>query len=177
MDQTLTIEALRDLGLAVLTRAGVPADTAACVVDALVRAECDGIPTHGFSRLPNYADHAKSGKVRADAVPAVSRPRPAAVLADARCGYAFPAIAAGLEAAMPVAREQGVCVLAVANSHHCGVAGHHVERAAEQGLAALMCSNTPAAMAPFGGRVASFGTNPVAFACPRRGHPPLVVDS
>jgi (2R)-3-sulfolactate dehydrogenase (NADP+) len=176
MDVTLDIDSLRALGRDVLTRAGTPADIAACVAEALVRAECDGIPTHGFSRLPNYADHVASGKVRVDAAPAVSRPRPAAVLVDARCGFAFPAIAAGLDAAMPMARTQGCCVLAIADSHHCGVAGHHVERAANHGLAALMCANTPAAMAPWGGRVSSFGTNPVAFACPRPSAPPLVVD-
>jgi (2R)-3-sulfolactate dehydrogenase (NADP+) len=38
-----------------------------------------------------------------------------------------------------------------------------------------MFSNAPAAIAPWGGRVASFGTNPIAFAAPN-GDEPIVVD-
>jgi (2R)-3-sulfolactate dehydrogenase (NADP+) len=40
-----------------------------------------------------------------------------------------------------------------------------------------MFANTPSAMAPWGGRRALFGTNPIAFAAPREGNtPPLVID-
>jgi (2R)-3-sulfolactate dehydrogenase (NADP+) len=66
--------------------------------------------------------------------------------------------------------------VAIGNSHHCGVAGHHVERLAAKDLVGLMFANTPAAIAPAGGRRALFGTNPVAAAFPRRDKPPLVVD-
>jgi (2R)-3-sulfolactate dehydrogenase (NADP+) len=41
---------------------------------------------------------------------------------------------------------------------------------------ALMFVNTPAAMAPWGGAKAVFGTNPIAFACPLPGREPLVID-
>src|SRR3546814_17514871 len=47
---------------------------------------------------------------------------------------------------------------------------------------ALAFSNTPAAIAPWGGAKALYGTNPIAFACPRTGgadgtpRPPLVID-
>ncbi|MES9996691.1 Ldh family oxidoreductase [Desulfovibrio aminophilus] len=176
MSVTLSIEELRRLGREVLVRAGAPEDVAARVTEALVRAECDGLPTHGFSRLPFYAEHVRHGRVRVDAPPLVTRPRPAVVLVDARDGFAFPAIEDGLAAAIPVAREQGCAMLGITRSHHCGVAGHHVENAAEQGLVAFMCSNTAANIAPWGGRVPSFGTNPLAFACPRQGRPPLVID-
>jgi (2R)-3-sulfolactate dehydrogenase (NADP+) len=51
-----------------------------------------------------------------------------------------------------------------------------VESVAEHGLMALGFSNTPAGIAPWGGTRGSFGTNPIGFACPRRGDLPLVVD-
>ena len=62
------------------------------------------------------------------------------------------------------------------NSHHFGVAGYHVEKLANTGIVALLFSNSPEAIAPWGGRKAVFGTNPIAFAAPRRESPPLVVD-
>ncbi len=42
----------------------------------------------------------------------------------------------------------------IRRSHHCGAAGHPVERLAEAGLVALLFANTPAAIAPWGGRTA-----------------------
>ena len=61
-------------------------------------------------------------------------------------------------------------------SHHFGVAGRHVERLSEAGMVALAFGNTPKAMAPWGGSRPVFGTNPIAFAAPLQGRPPLVVD-
>jgi (2R)-3-sulfolactate dehydrogenase (NADP+) len=79
--------------------------------------------------------------------------------------------------ALPAAaRTQGVAVAAISRSHHCGAAGHPVERLAEAGLVALMFANTPGAIAPWGGSKAVFGTNPISFACPYPGHTPIVVD-
>jgi (2R)-3-sulfolactate dehydrogenase (NADP+) len=75
-----------------------------------------------------------------------------------------------------IAREQGLAVAAIRGSHHCGAAGHPVERLAEAGLVALMFANTPAAIAPWGGAVGIFGTTPIAFACQLTDRPPLVVD-
>ena len=48
----LTPEQLQDLGMAVFREAGVPEESSASVVEALVRAELDGLPSHGFSRIP-----------------------------------------------------------------------------------------------------------------------------
>ena len=39
-----------------------------------------------------------------------------------------------------------------------------------------MVGNSPQAMAPWGGSRGVFGTNPIAFAAPRRAAPPLVID-
>lgn len=163
---------LTELCRAVLARAGVLPAAASSVAGALVAAECMGIASHGVARLPQYADQVAAGKVRGDAVPRVETPLPATVRVDAGCGFAYPAMEAGLAAAIPLARRMGCAALGVANSHHCGVAGLHVERAARQGLVALLFANTPAAMAPWGGNRASLGTNPLAFACPAPGSGP-----
>lgn len=172
----LGVEELRDLGMAVFRAAGVPGDNAASVVDALVMAELDGLPSHGFSRIPFYVNQARTGKVRGDARPGITQPAPAVVLADADGGYAFPAIRAGLAQAVPLAKRCGIAALGVRRSHHCGVLGLYAETLARDGLISLIFSNTPAAMAPWGGNRASFGTNPIAFGCPRADGDPLVID-
>ena len=172
----ITLDRLHGLAVRALVAAGTSEANAEAVARALVAAEADGQAGHGLSRLASYADQVRTGKVDGRAEPAVDRRAAAAVVADARRGFAYPAIAAGLDVAGQAAREAGAAVLAVANSHHFGMAGYHVETAAERGLVALAFGNSPAAIPPWGGRRALFGTNPVAFACPRRDTAPLVID-
>ncbi len=164
-----------DLASRVLLKSRVSADNAAAVARALVAAELDGLGSHGLSRLLAYADQAASGKVDGHALPEIDRPAEAVVRVDARNGFAFPAIARGLEAASEHAARGGITAIAIRRSHHCGVAGHHVEWLARRGLVGILFSNTPAAMAPWGGAAASFGTNPIAFAAPTDGDP-IVID-
>lgn len=172
----LTLTELHDLAAAVLTASKTAPENAAAVARALVKADADGIPSHGVSRLPAYADQAKAGKVDGFAAPEVTIPKTATVRVDARSGFAYPAIEAGTTAVLEQIKETGIVGLAVGNSHHAGVAGHHVEPYADKGYLALGFTNSPAAIAPWGGNRAIYGTNPIAFACPLPGKPPIIAD-
>jgi (2R)-3-sulfolactate dehydrogenase (NADP+) len=173
---TLTLAQAHDLVVAALTRARTSPDNAASVARALVAAEADGLKGHGLSRVPIYAAQANIGKVDGLAAPSLIRARPGLVLVDAAHGFAYPAIEAAERVLPEMARTQGVAAAGIRRSHHCGAAGHPVERLAERGLVAILFVNTPGGMAPWGGSKPVFGTNPVAFACPLPGRTPLVVD-
>lgn len=173
---TRTSSELHELAARVLVNAGASPVNAGIVADALIAAEIDGINSHGLSRLPAYADQLATGKVDGLAKPEVKWTAAAVVSVDARHGFAFPAIAAGIEMALPIVRETGVMAISVGNSHHCGVMGHFVESLARQNVLALAFSNSPGAIAPWGGKRGVFGTNPIALACPRRDQEPLVID-
>jgi (2R)-3-sulfolactate dehydrogenase (NADP+) len=173
---TLSLAQAHELVVATLLRCRTDPRNAQPVARALVAAEADGLKGHGLSRLPSYAAQAKVGKVDGFATPSLTRPRPGLIAIDASNGFAYPAIEAA-EAALPgEARQQGICCAAIRRSHHCGAAGHPVERLADAGLVALLFVNTPSAMAPWGGSKAVFGTNPIAFACPLPGRAPLTID-
>lgn len=147
------------------------------VAQALVAAELVGQSGHGLRRVPSYAEQALSGKVDGFATPAASHPRPGVMAVDAGMGFAYPALDLAVDWLAEAAPRQGIAAAGIARSHHCGVAGVTVERLAQSGLVALLFANTPAAMAPWGGRKALFGTNPIAFAAPRSGgQAPIVVD-
>ena len=164
------------LGEKILMAHSVGQRNATLTIASLLRAEMEGLPSHGFSRIPYYAAQSAAGKVDGHAVPLVERPRPGVVTVDARCGFAFSAFADGLPVAARAAKESGVALLAVRNSHHAGVLGFPVADLAEQGLVALGFANSPASLAPYGGKKVTFGTNPLAMACPRKDAPPLVID-
>ncbi len=152
------------------------AANAASVARALAQAEIDGQKGHGLSRVPSYAAQVRAGKVDGHATPKLTRPRSATVMIDAAHGFAYPAFDLAISTLPAIAAETGIAAAGFVRSHHFGVAGRHVERLAEQGLVALTVSNTPQAMAAWGGKRGVFGTNPIAFAAPRRDAPPLVVD-
>lgn len=155
---------------------GAAPDNARSVARALVAAEADGLKGHGLSRIPTYLAMLGTGKVDGKAVPAARVTAPSVLAIDAANGFAYPAIDLALRELPPIARRQGVAVAAVTRSNHCGAVGHHVEALARDGLVAMFFANTPAAMAPWGGRRAVFGTNPIAFAAPLAGADPIVID-
>lgn len=173
---TLTLTEAEALAADALVRCGTLEPAARSVARALVGAEADGLKGHGLSRVAPYAAQVRAGKVVGDALPRAERPRPGLLAVDAAHGFAYPAIDLALEALPTMAREQGIAAAGIRRSHHCGAAGRPVEALAEQSCVALLFANTPAAMAPWGGRRAVFGTNPLAFACPLPGRAPIVVD-
>jgi len=172
----LSLEDLHGLAVQVLAASNTAPDNAVLVADALIKADAEGITSHGVSRLPVYADQAKAGKVDGFAVPELTQTGTAALRVDANFGFAYPAIAMGLGRAMEMVTDAGIVALAIGNSSHAGVLGHPVEALAEHGLAAMAFVNTPAAISPWGGNRPLYGTNPTAFACPRKNSPPLVMD-
>jgi (2R)-3-sulfolactate dehydrogenase (NADP+) len=172
----LTLAGAESLVARALVRSRTSEVNAAVVARALVAAEADGLKGHGLSRVPTYAAQAKIGKVDGSATPSVARSRAGVAVVDAANGFAYPAIEAATTLLPELARTSGIACAAIRRSHHCGAAGHPVERLAERGLVAMMFANTPAAIAPWGAAKPVFGTNPVAFACPLPGRPPVVID-
>lgn len=160
----------------IFAAAGASPANAASVAWALVMAEADGLKGHGLSRVPTYLAMLGSGKIDGQVVPKASRPKPGVLAIDAGHGFAYPAIDLAIVEIPELAREQGIIAVPIRRSNHCGAAGLHVERLAEQGLVAMLFANTPGAIAPWGGSKPVFGTNPIAFAAPLAGREPIVID-
>ena len=167
---------LEVLARRVLERAGALPATATATARALVYADARGLPSHGVSRLPQYATHLANGRADGRVRPAIARAKGGAVLVDARCGLAFSACALAVDEAIRRAREHGVAFAGVTNSHHFGVAAYHLLPVAAAGMVGLAFGNSPSAMAVPGGRRPLLGTNPIAAVFPRRDGPPLVID-
>jgi len=161
---------------AALTRNGASLPQARATALALVTAQASGVPSHGLSRVAMYVAHLRAGRVLGMATPRVSNERQAALLIDADNGFAFPACYMAIELAIDRARQNGIAMAAVTNSHHFGMAAYHLDPVAEAGMVGIACGNSPAAMPAAGGKKAIFGTNPIAAVFPRKNHPPLSVD-
>jgi len=173
----LSIAEVEDLTRRALIACNTSAANAESLTRSVVASELDGIHSHGLARLPTYCEHARCGKIDGQATADVVQTAAASLMADARDGFAHPAIDAGFARLVPLVGETGVAALGVTNSYNCGVLGYHVETLAQQGLLALGFTNAPASMAPHGGIAPVFGTNPIACAVPDgEGAAALVID-
>ncbi|HCL85313.1 MAG TPA: lactate dehydrogenase [Comamonadaceae bacterium] len=167
---------LRDTLARIFERHGTSPEVAALLADNCASAERDGAHSHGVFRIPGYLSTLASGWVDGRAVPQMQDAAPGFIAVDARNGFAQPAYAAARELLVAKARANGIALLAIRNSHHFAALWPDVEPLAEQGLVGLALVNSMACVVPHGGTRPLFGTNPIAFAAPREGHPPLVFD-
>ncbi len=159
-----------------LERSNVSATNAQSVANALLAAELTGQSGHGLRRVGSYAAQSACGKVDGHAVPQLDPSRSGAARIDAANGFAYPALDLALDWLPAAAGSQGIAIAGITRSHHCGVAGVVVEALAERQMIGLMFANTPAAMAPWGGSTAIYGTNPIACAVPLPGSDPITID-
>ncbi len=148
----------------------------AALARTITAAERDGALSHGLFRVPGYVASLRSGKVNGRANPTLTQVTPAFVRADGDGGFAPLAIERSVPALAEAARQLGIAVMTIVRTHHFAALWPETEALAARGLAALACVCHTPVVAPFGGRRALFGTNPISFAWPRPGKLPVVFD-
>lgn len=161
---------------AILAATGMPDASAREAAEILVDTQRHGIDSHGVAHLPAYVRRLINGAIATQpTIRLVETGTSAAVIDGDNCLGVLSASRA-LDHACDLARKHGVGACAVRNSNHFGAALPFVARAARGGLIALAFSNAAPSMAPWGGRKAILGTNPLAAAFPRENAEPVVID-
>jgi LDH2 family malate/lactate/ureidoglycolate dehydrogenase len=159
----------------IFIRLGMPQSDAAVAADSLVQADLEGNESHGISRLGIYAKRMQEGRIAAD--PDIRLETCGSVLkVDGGNGLGQVVSYRALEAAIPLAEESGILGVFVNNSNHFGTAAYFCQQACRSNMALIAMTNSPPAIAPWGGKKAFFGTNPIAFGFPAREDPPVLID-
>jgi (2R)-3-sulfolactate dehydrogenase (NADP+) len=174
--QRLSMEQVDDITRRALSACGASGQQLELAVQSVVDAECDGIRTVGLNYLPLYCGHLQVGKLKGDALPQHENIAASAIRSNADTGFAHAAYAECESEFYALAKQQGIAALSIVDSYSAGVVGWFVQRMAQQGLIGIGFANSPSAVAPAPGASAFFGTNPMAFAVPRNGQPPIVAD-
>lgn len=172
----LTLEEVHALAFEALVANGFSAAQARAIADTVTAAERDLCTSHGLFRIAFYVNALNNPDVDPTAVPVVSELAPAVVHVDGRFGFAPLALEMGAAPLVDKARAQGIAALCLNNIYHIAALWPELERVSEQGLAAFAFTAALPYMAPAGGTRPLYGTNPMAFAWPRKDHPPLVFD-
>jgi uncharacterized oxidoreductase len=148
------------------------------IVENLIDANLTGHDSHGVGMLPRYADAWLEGGLRPNAH-VVTRVDAGTMLAlDGQAGFGQVIGHETMQLAIERAQRHGSCIVALANAHHLGRIGAWAEMAVEQGLVALHFVNVISRpiVAPWGGGVARFGTNPFTVGIPVPGGEPILLD-
>jgi uncharacterized oxidoreductase len=173
----LNSEQLHTLASRILQAAGVNAADADVVATELKDANLVGHDSHGVMRLMQYVDYINEGFIKPDAECEVIREEASFALLDGHFQFGQVAATKALKLGVEKARAGGTATVFIRNCNHVGRLGSYSQKAAMQGLAAMMCVNAPGpgGVAPFGGIERRLGTNPITIAAPR-GDNPLVLD-
>jgi delta1-piperideine-2-carboxylate reductase len=172
----LTLDEIADLATRAFSQNGCDEANTQALVHTVVIAERDGSLSHGLFRIPGYVASLRSGKVNGKANPKLSHRTPAIVSVHGDNGYAPLAIERGVPAFAEAAKKLGIAVMSMTHAHHFAALWPEVEAIAAHDLIGMACVCYMPFVAPHGGTEPIFGTNPIAFAWPRPGKDPIVID-
>lgn len=171
----LQVQPLLDLTEDILVQAGFPQSDASLIADSLIQADCNGISSHGLSRLNLYIERAEKGVLNKTPEIKVLRDKKSAVLIDADNGMAVLACKKAVDLITEKAKITGIAMAAIRHSNHLGALSYVADLIQQEGLIGFVSSNTSPIMAPFGGKDPVLGNNPFSVGIPF--NPPIIFDT
>jgi LDH2 family malate/lactate/ureidoglycolate dehydrogenase len=178
MDRTIRIahDRLSDFAAAAYMTVGVPESDARLAADSLVQADLWGHQSHGVMRLSWYVARLRAGVMRPVTETDLVVDAGALAVMDGHDGLGQVIAARAASEAIRRAKAHGVGGVAVRNSNHFGTAMYFTLMAPPEGCVAFLSTNASPAMAPWGGRRKTVGTNPWSLAAPAGRHAAMVLD-
>jgi uncharacterized oxidoreductase len=171
----------QDFIAAIFRAAGAEDDVAAEVAHHLVDAHLSGHASHGVLRAARYVRGIETGVLDPRARPAIVRERGTGAVFDARRGFGIYSTRVALDWALDAARAHGLGAAAVRHSTHVGRLGAYTERAAAQGMIALVTLGFAGpglgGVVPFRGKRGFLSTNPWSFGFPSARGTPMIYDA
>ncbi|MFO7191600.1 MULTISPECIES: Ldh family oxidoreductase [Thermocrispum] len=174
--QTVPVGELIESIRRIFVAAGLSERAARTVAEALVDADCRGIPSHGAMLVPMYVERLRKGSVSMAEQAEVISDFGAVATLDGKHALGQLTGDQAMRLAVDKARRFGVGAVAVRHAFHFGGAFRYVLAAADQGCIGLAAANTRPMMPAPGGAEPVVGNNPLALAVPVPGRPPIVLD-
>jgi LDH2 family malate/lactate/ureidoglycolate dehydrogenase len=170
---------LTAFAVAVYAAAGTPVEHARIVAAHQVGANLVGHDSHGVVLLPTYVDRIDRGHIMPAARPDVLRESAATLAVNGRWGFGPVVSEWTMERLIAKARQTQLAAGTIREQSHVGRLADYPLMAARAGFIGLMMADSgqsPKAVAPFGGREARLGTNPICIAFPSELPGPVFID-
>ena len=162
----VTPQSLIEYGVNLYRSIGVPEEEARHTMNSLVLADLRGIYSHGVSRMPIYMKRLSLGHIRKAAHLIVEHESPSTLVIDADNSMGYTVGVKVMEMLIKKAKETGIAWASVKHSTHFGMTAFMTQEAVKNDMIGIAFSNSPASMAPWGGKSPFLGTNPMCVSVP-----------
>jgi LDH2 family malate/lactate/ureidoglycolate dehydrogenase len=172
-------ERLSEIGRALFIAAGTPPEEAETVMRHVVAANLAGHDSHGIIQVPTYIERIKVGHIVPGAPWEIIRESPTTTVVDGHWGFGYVVNERAMRLTIEKARSANVAAATVFRQGHIGRVASYTLMAAREGMIGIATADSgrsPKAVAPFGGREARLGTNPISIAMPSDLEGPLYLD-
>jgi LDH2 family malate/lactate/ureidoglycolate dehydrogenase len=155
---------------------GVPEDQCLIIADCFATADLYGVTSHGISVLPSHIERIKRGGYNLHPSIKVIEETNSFAVIDGDNAIGPVSADYYMKYASKKAGESGIFTVFGRNNNTFGPAFYYPLHAAKEGLIGMVFSNSPAQMAPFGGKSKMLGTNPFSIVIPRKNDFPIILD-
>jgi len=149
----------------------VPETEAEITTEVLMEGTLRGYHNHGIDRIFQILTGLKQGTINPNATPTILRESSAIAVMDGHYGLGYPTGKLAMEMAVQKAKKQGVGIVGVTNASHLGILAYYSEIASQNGCIGIAMSTSSPAVVIKGGKIKTFGTNPISYSLPYALHP------
>ena len=170
---------LTRIGAALLRAAGASDEEADAVAIGCVNANLAGHDSHGIIAIPTYIDRIKAGHIVPGAKWTIVQESPTTTVIDGHWGFGFHVNAKAMAMTIEKAKTANVAACTVFRQSHVGRLAAYPLMAMQEGMIGIATADSgrsPKIVAPFGGREARLGTNPISIAVPSDLEAPFYLD-
>ena len=164
--QTFPAASLISFSDALLIALGVPRGHARIVSESLVAANVRGVDSHGIQMLATYIQQIRAGGINVRGVGRVASTNGACVLYDGQNSLGQVVSDRCVRQVLRQVKRTGLALVVARNSNHFGAGAYWGQQLARAGCIGIVMSNACPAVAPWQGRDAKLGTNPICMAVP-----------
>ena len=176
---TVPADRLTRIGAALLRAAGASPEEADAVAVGCINANLAGHDSHGIIAIPTYIDRIKAGHIVPGAPLTIVQESAATTVIDGHWGFGFHVNAKAMQLTIDKAKKSNVAACTVFRQSHVGRLAAYPLMAIKEGMIGLATADSGRSakvVAPFGGREARLGTNPISIAVPSDLEAPFYLD-
>lgn len=162
----ISIDNERELIEELLIAYDVKENEARIVADVITDGDLKGFSTHGIGRFPQYIKSIQAGTILTEGDYEIEKETEATALINGNHKFGHYITVKAMDLAVEKASKTGIGIVGIHDSNHYGIAGYYSDLASVQDMIGIVISNTEPAMAPFGGKKALLGTNPITISIP-----------
>ncbi|BDC48138.1 malate dehydrogenase [Bryobacterales bacterium F-183] len=162
----IAADELREFAADLLRRADLPAPDAMLTADSLVAANLRGVDSHGVQLIPPYVHQIRAGNIRPGVRGKVVSIDGSCIVYDGEFGVGQVTARECCEHAIRTAKHHGMASVAAREANHFGAAAYWAQMMSKEGMMGMVFCNATALVAPWQGREARFGTNPICVSLP-----------